>query len=241
MWTIDESRHARESLPPATYLSSSYYEIWTRALAVLLARHGMVTPEEAERGVALAPPSPVRRVLGADQVARTLAHGGPCDRLAATEPAFAVGASVRTMQMNPDGHTRLPRYARDKAGVIEAVRGVFVYPDTNASWRRRGSAVALHRALHGARALGRGGERAGHGQHRRLRAVPPCAVGLRSRIPRRALILRRRPEGTAFRRMDGTLGTRRPLAPRRGLRLLRSMRALQAPPSPRRGRPAPSR
>ncbi len=33
-WTIDESRHARENIPPADYLSASYYEIWTRALEV---------------------------------------------------------------------------------------------------------------------------------------------------------------------------------------------------------------
>ena len=34
--------------------------------------------------------------------------------------------------MNPKRHTRLPRYARGKAGVVEAVRGVFVFPDANA-------------------------------------------------------------------------------------------------------------
>jgi hypothetical protein len=31
-WNIDTSRHARETLPPPVYLTSSYYEIWTRAL-----------------------------------------------------------------------------------------------------------------------------------------------------------------------------------------------------------------
>lgn len=45
-WTIDESRHARESIPPAEYLSASYYEIWTRALEVLLEPHGFATQEE---------------------------------------------------------------------------------------------------------------------------------------------------------------------------------------------------
>ena len=30
------------------------------------------------------------------------------------------------------GHTRLPRYARGQRGVIAAVRGVCVFPDTNA-------------------------------------------------------------------------------------------------------------
>ncbi|TIM18145.1 MAG: nitrile hydratase subunit beta, partial [Mesorhizobium sp.] len=35
-WNIDESRHARESLHPADYYASSYYEIWIKALETLL-------------------------------------------------------------------------------------------------------------------------------------------------------------------------------------------------------------
>ena len=31
-WNIDQSRSARESLPPATYLTAGYYGIWLRAL-----------------------------------------------------------------------------------------------------------------------------------------------------------------------------------------------------------------
>ena len=46
-WTIDESRHARENIPPAIYLGASYYEIWIRALEVLLQRHGFVSAAEA--------------------------------------------------------------------------------------------------------------------------------------------------------------------------------------------------
>ncbi len=34
--------------------------------------------------------------------------------------------------MHPDHHTRLPRYARGRIGVIEAVREAYVLPDTNA-------------------------------------------------------------------------------------------------------------
>ncbi len=34
--------------------------------------------------------------------------------------------------MNPTGHTRLPRYARGKVGVIDAVREGYVFPDSNA-------------------------------------------------------------------------------------------------------------
>ena len=52
-WTIDESRHARENLRPADYYASSYYEIWTKALEVLLERHGFVAAEELAKGAAL--------------------------------------------------------------------------------------------------------------------------------------------------------------------------------------------
>lgn len=52
----------------------------------------------------------------------------------AREPAsparFEVGDRVRTRNINPATHTRLPRYARDKEGVVEAIRGCHVYPDS---------------------------------------------------------------------------------------------------------------
>jgi len=37
-WNLDTSRHARESLHPAEYLSSSYYEIWAKGLEKLSCR-----------------------------------------------------------------------------------------------------------------------------------------------------------------------------------------------------------
>ena len=45
---------------------------------------------------------------------------------------FAPGDAVRTRDIDPKGHTRLPRYARGKRGVIEAVHGPYRLPDTNA-------------------------------------------------------------------------------------------------------------
>jgi len=45
---------------------------------------------------------------------------------------FAVGQKVRARNMNPVGHTRLPRYARGKTGVIDRNHGVFLFPDTTA-------------------------------------------------------------------------------------------------------------
>ena len=37
---------------------------------------------------------------------------------------------MRTRNIHPHTHTRLPRYARDKVGVVECVRGFHVFPDS---------------------------------------------------------------------------------------------------------------
>jgi nitrile hydratase beta subunit len=131
-WNIDESRHARENIPPASYLSASYYEIWARALEVLLERHGFATRAEIDSGTKQIEPAVPKRILKAEMVAGVLSKGGPCDRPLETRPVFAAGDRVRTKNFNPETHTRLPRYARAKTGLVEAVQGAFVFPDDNA-------------------------------------------------------------------------------------------------------------
>jgi nitrile hydratase beta subunit len=134
-WTIDEVRHARESLHPADYYGSSYYGIWIRALEALLVRHGFVTPAELASGRAEGPGTAPKRVLRAAEVAGMLAAGSPYRREAAAPAAFAAGDRVRTAVMHPRGHTRLPRYARGKLGLVERVDGAHVFPDSNAHGR----------------------------------------------------------------------------------------------------------
>jgi len=131
-WTLDESRHARESLRPADYYASSYYEIWIKALETLLVRHGFVDSGELNDGEMHGPGATPKRVLKAADVPAVLARGGPCDRPVQTRPKFAAGDRVRARNMHPVGHTRLPRYVRGHEGVVEAVRDGFVLPDTNA-------------------------------------------------------------------------------------------------------------
>jgi hypothetical protein len=80
----------------------------------------------------LSPGAPPGHVLRAGEVAAALASGGPCDRPVDAPARFKVGDRVRTKNFNPTGHTRLPRYARAKVGVVEAVRDGFVLPDSNA-------------------------------------------------------------------------------------------------------------
>jgi len=96
-----------------------------------IARFNLAMAQETE-GKALDPAATPRRVLKAENVPAALAKGGPCDRPVATPARFKAGERVRTKNFNPTGHTRLPRYARGKRGVIAAVRGYHVFPDTHA-------------------------------------------------------------------------------------------------------------
>lgn len=131
-WSIDESRHARESLHPADYLSSSYYEIWTKGLEKLLLRHGFVTPADLKAERPVDPAQPAKRKLDAAAVPGVLARGGPTNRDKAGAPRFKVGDKVRTIMIHPTTHTRLPRYARGKVGTVELLHGAHVFPDTSA-------------------------------------------------------------------------------------------------------------
>ncbi len=130
-WPGDRGRYVRETLPPIEYLTSSYYEIWTKALLRLLLAENMISSEEWEAGKALSPAQPTKRPpLSLERVAPLLAAGTPYNRAPIAPAQFKVGDKVRTRVTNPTTHTRLPRYARGKTGVIIEVHDVFVFPDS---------------------------------------------------------------------------------------------------------------
>jgi len=131
-WNIDEARHARERLPALQYWRASYYEMRHYALILQLIELGLVTAMEEEQGRMSVPPRPVKRVAKAEMIPAILAAGGPADRPGNRPQGFALGDHVRTRNINPHGHTRLPRYARGRAGEIVAVHGTHVFPDSNA-------------------------------------------------------------------------------------------------------------
>jgi nitrile hydratase len=131
-WPLDAGRYARESLPPAEYLSSSYYEIWIKGLTKLLLAKGLVSEAELSAGKAVEPGKPVRRVITAVEVPAALLTGTRCDR-PVTQPArFSAGDRVRARNEHKLTHTRLPRYARGHVGTIVEAHGMFVLPDSNA-------------------------------------------------------------------------------------------------------------
>lgn len=130
-FNIDELRHAIERIPPGQYLGSSYYERWLSAVETLLVERGLITREEliaklddsAENLRALIASGV--RAIGPEPVAEKSGAKLPRAR-------FAKGERVRARNINPPGHTRVPRYVRGKRGVIARDYGVFVFPDTNA-------------------------------------------------------------------------------------------------------------
>lgn len=132
-WNLDISRHSRERIPPPVYLTSSYYEIWIRALETLLRENGLVGEDELAAGHALHPPKPVKGILKAENVDAVLAKGGPVDRPTDSKPAFKIGDRIRARNLHPTGHTRLPRYVRGHSGIIDAVHGFHVFPDAHAA------------------------------------------------------------------------------------------------------------
>jgi nitrile hydratase len=79
-------------------------------------------------------PSGLRPLVAAD-VEAVLRRGGNVLRPDTAPPRFKVGDSIVTRNINPLGHTRLPRYARGRRGVIAAHHGTHVFPDSNASGR----------------------------------------------------------------------------------------------------------
>jgi len=126
-------RYEHEVLPPAEYLQMQYYERFIRVLVDRLLAANLITQAELDAGRAdAASPKYTPRVTPAaiaDQLTRrrSLRRSDVPIR-----PGFTVGQSVRARNINPAGHTRLPRYLRGHRGVIETDQGVFDFQDTDA-------------------------------------------------------------------------------------------------------------
>ena len=162
IYNIDESRHAIERMPPAEYLSSSYYERWLHSLTTLVVEKGLTTEAEIERRMALfdaegedssrraggarGPATGCKPRAAAGGEAATATGGGPSStrptppmvrssssfRPETAVPRFHAGDPVVTITTRTAGHTRLPRYARGKHGVVDSYRGFHVFPDSSA-------------------------------------------------------------------------------------------------------------
>lgn len=135
-WNIDTGRYYIERIAPADYLRMSYYEKWFTRMVVLLVKTGLVTQQEVESGKPAPGSAKLTPAMRPEQVpAMALNRNIGPTRDAGIAPKFQIGQRVRTRNIHPVGHTRLPRYARGKTGEIDRDHGVYNFPDTNADGR----------------------------------------------------------------------------------------------------------
>ena len=125
-----------EGLEPARYLRSSYYERWLGAVEDCLVSKGIVTKEELEARAAHfarhLESRPERREdpEAAKSLAASLCRHKSPQRETEEAQRFEVGDRVRARNINPEGHTRLPRYIRGRSGVVARVYGVHNFDDS---------------------------------------------------------------------------------------------------------------
>jgi nitrile hydratase beta subunit len=130
-WSLDEDRSACESMHPAQYVSSSYYEHWLHGLEMLLQKKDIASADEIATGITAKFSSPVTPTRASD-VWTTVTARGSYERPAQGPARFGVGDRVCVRRVSPPGHTRLPCYLRGVAGEIIRIHGAHVFPDSNA-------------------------------------------------------------------------------------------------------------
>jgi nitrile hydratase len=129
-YTVDAFRHAIELMAPAEYLRAPYFERWLAAIETCLIQQGLLTGQELDERTAFLcdqPDAAPPRAAAATRPAPVAVVSAP-----PPTPRFAVGDAVVARNVHPTGHTRLPRYARGKRGVIARLYGAQTFPDTNA-------------------------------------------------------------------------------------------------------------
>jgi nitrile hydratase subunit beta len=136
VYNLDEFRYHIEHMDPVYYLDSSYYEHWLLAMEVLLVDKGFLRQEEYDaklRELENADTSDSLERLDPELTHRSvvLMYRGCSTHKQDTAEKYRPGDRVRVKNMHPKGHTRVPRYVRDKIGTVDRYFGTFVLPDSN--------------------------------------------------------------------------------------------------------------
>lgn len=129
-------RFGLEEIEPATYLASSYFERWLLATEKALLEKGALTAEELDAKMEFfrensdaAPPRKEDPAVRERLVNMLYTYKSP-HRDVGVAPRFRVGDHVQVNNVHVQGHTRLPRYVRDKRALIVRFYGVDDFHDT---------------------------------------------------------------------------------------------------------------
>ena len=113
---------------PHRLLLSTLYQRWVLATEKNVVERGLAGADELEAGHALRAGKPLKRKLTADVVEQGMTRGS-FFRQPQAPARFKRGDRVRTKNIHPPTHTRLPRYACGRFGVVELVHDCHAFPD----------------------------------------------------------------------------------------------------------------
>jgi nitrile hydratase subunit beta len=112
-------RDAVDRMPPADYLAASPWERWVTGLTTILVEQDILSSAELhERAGAIVPVS----LPAAEPSAAT-------DAFPRSLPALDPGTEIRVREWHPSGHSRCPRYAQGKRGLILRRNATHALPD----------------------------------------------------------------------------------------------------------------
>jgi nitrile hydratase len=134
---LDAFRHAMNRLDRADYFDDGYYGRWLHGAENLLYDSAIIAPGTVEARAA--------RLAGSSEVEVPAAPtpskpdyaptAGGSLRTVGDPQRFSVGDSVRARDVEPTGHTRLPRYVRGRVGTITMIQPAQVLPDSHAHFQ----------------------------------------------------------------------------------------------------------
>lgn len=136
-WSIDWFRHCRELMAPVDYLERPYFDQWAQTLTAQLIDSGYISLEEIASGASTGTPEPGYPAATVEDVNASVATPANFESMIDESPRFVVGDRVKASRFGHSGHTRLPGYARGRAGVVHAHHGAHILPDANATGERR--------------------------------------------------------------------------------------------------------
>lgn len=139
----DKSRFFREMMGNENYvneLRNSYYTHWLSAAERLLVAANVITEQERVHRVQeiqaglykdrkpskAFDPAEIDRAIEELNKPKSLVLPGP-------EPSYKVGDRVLVKNMNPSGHTRCPKYVRNRIGEIVMSHGPQIYPESSSA------------------------------------------------------------------------------------------------------------
>ena len=129
-------RFKLESLPPAQYLASSYYDRWMTVLEQALVEKGILDRNELEMQQEFfhqnsgAQPTRAEDPDAVETAAKLAYNQQSPLREIDMKPMFSAGDTIRARNIHPVGHCRLPRYIRGKRGTVDRFRGIYDFDDS---------------------------------------------------------------------------------------------------------------